>query len=42
MRDLYEWWTTDAVSPERRARLTSDPGSLMAREPAILEAWRQR
>jgi 2'-hydroxyisoflavone reductase len=42
MRDLYEWWMTDAVSNERRARLTTDPGSLMAREATILEAWRQR
>jgi 2'-hydroxyisoflavone reductase len=40
MRDLYEWWLTGAVSAERRARLTTDPGSLMAREPEILAAWR--
>jgi 2'-hydroxyisoflavone reductase len=42
MRDLYEWWLTDAVSEERRARLTTAATSLMAREPAILAAWRAR
>jgi 2'-hydroxyisoflavone reductase len=42
MRDLYEWWLTDAVSEERRLRMTIDARSLMAREPAILAAWRRR
>jgi 2'-hydroxyisoflavone reductase len=42
MRDLYEWWLTDAVSAERRAALTTAPRSLMAREPAILAAWSAR
>ncbi|MGE0159918.1 MAG: NAD-dependent epimerase/dehydratase family protein [Gemmatimonadales bacterium] len=40
MRDLYEWWLTDAVSDERREALTTAATSLMAREPAILAAWR--
>jgi 2'-hydroxyisoflavone reductase len=42
MRDLYDWWLTEAVSPERRARLTTAETSLMAREPSILTAWRAR
>jgi 2'-hydroxyisoflavone reductase len=42
MRDLYEWWLTDAVPDERRAALTTAASSLMAREPAILAAWRAR
>jgi 2'-hydroxyisoflavone reductase len=42
MRDLYEWWLTDAVSEERRAALTTAATSLMAREAAILGAWRAR
>ena len=42
MRDLYEWWLTDAVSDQRRQRLTAAATSLMAREPAILSAWRTR
>jgi 2'-hydroxyisoflavone reductase len=40
MRDLYEWWLSDAVSEERRAALTTAERSLMAREPTILAAWR--
>jgi 2'-hydroxyisoflavone reductase len=42
MRDLYEWWSSDAVPAERRAALTTAQTSLMAREPAILAAWRVR
>ena len=41
MRDLHEWWLTSAVSEERRVRLTTAASSLMAREPAILAAWRE-
>lgn len=42
MRDLYEWWLTDAVPEERRAALTTAATSLMPREPAIVVAWRAR
>lgn len=42
MRDLYEWWLSDAVSEQRRAALTTADTSLIAREPAILSAWRAR
>jgi 2'-hydroxyisoflavone reductase len=42
MRDLYEWWLSDAVSEERRSALTTAATSLMAREPAILAAWGAR
>ena len=42
MRDLYEWWLSDAVPEERRATLTAAATSLMAREPEILAAWRSR
>jgi 2'-hydroxyisoflavone reductase len=42
MRDLYDWWLTDAVSEDRRAALTTAATSLMAREAAILAAWRSR
>jgi 2'-hydroxyisoflavone reductase len=42
MRDLHDWWLTGAVPEERRARLTSGATSLMAKEPAILAAWRAR
>jgi 2'-hydroxyisoflavone reductase len=42
MRDLYDWWLTDAVPEERRAALTTAATSLMARESEILAAWRSR
>lgn len=41
VRDTWEWWSSDAVTDERRARLTGD-GSLMAREASILAAWAAR
>ena len=42
VRDIYEWWMSDAVEPERRARLSADVSSLTAREAEILKAWRAR
>ena len=43
MRDLYDWWlSSGAVPDERRRALTAAAMSLMAREPAILAAWRAR
>jgi 2'-hydroxyisoflavone reductase len=42
VRDIHEWWHSGAVSEERRARLASGDGSLMAREADLLAAWRAR
>ena len=42
VRDIYEWWFSDVVSEERRARMESGSRSLMAREAAIIAAWRAR
>jgi len=42
VRDIYAWWTSGAVPEERRERLVSGDASLMARERAILAAWRTR
>lgn len=42
MGDLHEWWLSGSVPAERRATLTSAATSLMAREEAILAAWRSR
>jgi 2'-hydroxyisoflavone reductase len=42
MRDLYDWWLTESVAPERRAAHTTAATSLMAREADILAAWRSR
>lgn len=40
--DIVEWWYSDAVSEERRAKLATSKDSLMAREKAILKAWSKR
>ncbi|MEZ4415721.1 MAG: NAD-dependent epimerase/dehydratase family protein [Gemmatimonadota bacterium] len=40
--DIYEWWMSDAVEPERRERMRSGERSLMAREGELLEAWKRR
>lgn len=39
--DTYEWWASEAVSDEEKARLTG-PESVMGREPDIIAAWRAR
>ncbi len=40
--DIVEWWQSDAVSEERRTKMVSGSGSLMAREKAIVAAWKSR
>ena len=42
VRDTYEWWNSGVVSEERRERMVSGEGSLMAREAEIIAAWRAR
>lgn len=39
VRDVHDWWMSDAVTPERRDRMA---GGLMAREQEVIEAWRSR
>lgn len=40
VRDITEWWHSDAVAEERRANMVSGQRSLMAREAAIIAAWK--
>ncbi|NNK64203.1 MAG: NAD-dependent epimerase/dehydratase family protein [Gemmatimonadetes bacterium] len=42
IRDVFEWWHSDAVAEERRKRLLADERSLIVREPDLLAAWRAR
>jgi 2'-hydroxyisoflavone reductase len=42
VRDIHDWWYSDAVQQERRERMESGPRSLMAREAEIIAAWRAR
>jgi len=42
VRDIIEWWNSDAVSGDRRENMVSGRRSLMAREAAIITAWKER
>lgn len=42
VRDIYEWWHSEAVSDERRAKMINAEDSLIVREPSILAAWKSR
>ena len=41
-RDIWNWWHSDAVTEERRQQYSEAPDSPMAREAAILEAWKAK
>lgn len=41
VRDIYEWWNSEAVTEERRIKLEKGEKSIMAREAAILAAWKK-
>ena len=40
IRDVYDWWHSDAVADERRTRLLTSERSLIVREPELLAAWK--
>lgn len=42
IRDTYEWWVSDALTDERRAKFEQDPKAVINREAEILEAWNNR
>ena len=42
IRDVHEWWNSDAVAEERRNGWASDERSLHNREAEILRAWHAR
>ena len=42
VRDIHDWWETDAVPQDRKDAMLTGARSLITREPAILEAWRSR
>ena len=39
IRDIHQWWTSDAVSQSRRDEFEQKPGSILVREKEILAAW---
>jgi 2'-hydroxyisoflavone reductase len=42
IRDVHEWWNSEAVTDARRAEWASDERSLHNREAEILRAWHTR
>ncbi|GAB5528218.1 MAG: SDR family oxidoreductase [Roseivirga sp.] len=39
VKDTYDWWNSEAVDSERKARYEQNTRTVLAREQAILEAW---
>ena len=42
VRDIYNWWHSDAVTDEKRNKLISGTNSLMTKEKAIIAEWKAR
>ena len=42
VRDTYEWWYSDALTDERRAKFEENAKSVLVREAEILKAWKNR
>lgn len=42
VRDIHAWWYSDAISQDRRTSLESGERSLMAKEAALIAAWKAR
>lgn len=42
VRDIYDWWHSEAVTEERRNKLVSGNASLMKKEKDLIAEWRKR
>ena len=42
VKDTYTWWNSSAVTQEERDEVEQSPKSILAREQAIIKAWRTR
>lgn len=42
IKDIYDWWFSDAVSDERREKFEANTNSVLAREQDILKKWKMR
>jgi len=40
VKDVHDWWYSDAVTQERRDKLMSNEAGLFQREAAIIKAWK--
>jgi len=41
IKDTYQWWTSDALTDERRNKFELKPNSILSREKSIIENWRK-
>ena len=41
VKDTYDWWTSDAITEERRQKYEGNPNTLLVKEIAIIENWKQ-
>lgn len=42
VKDIHEWWNSDAIMEEQRAKLLMAPATLMQKEPAVIAEWKAR
>lgn len=42
IKDIYDWWHSDAVTEKRRKSFESKPESIMVREKSIIENWKNK
>ncbi|BAO76714.1 NAD-dependent epimerase/dehydratase family protein [Winogradskyella sp. PG-2] len=40
VKDTYNWWTSNAITDERRSEYENNPNTLLVKEKAILENWK--
>lgn len=40
VKDTYDWWYSDSLTDEQRNKFELDPKTVLGREKAIIEAWR--
>lgn len=42
IKDIFQWWNSDAVSDEKRNNYEADPESILNREKEILQKWKAK
>lgn len=42
VKDTYNWWTSDAITQEKREEVELDPKSILQREAEIIANWKSR
>ncbi|WP_400077762.1 NAD-dependent epimerase/dehydratase family protein [Winogradskyella sp. R77965] len=42
VKDTYAWWTSEALTEERRQKFEGNPNTLLSKEKIILENWKAK